>query len=685
MAETISKERLNTLKNEVLMAQKLNTEELEPIIAESLARYTSEYIPSYGKDWDIVLNEVYPIIQNNLPSTFFRNPRAFLKPRNKTYIAKKRNPVSGKMEDTQIDSTKSARTQEHILNYQVVEIKYKKEARKCLLDSLLFPHAVMWHGYKGDFGMTEEQSIDIKDERIFVRRVSPLRFIKDPSVTMSNIDEGKWVGRILDIPLLDLIEDDKLDVEPTIKGFKGFGNKVHNEKSRAIQQQGLDRMSVNSLKGSLIDYADKEWQNSRAAEFVRVYEIYLRPTKKEKRDGKKGWIILLTDAQHKPLRINEWKIKAEGFPAKILQFNELPDAMFGLNDMDTYKSVADQKNVVVNLQLRNAQEHTKTWVGISKAGMEEHDIQRVQEGQNSIIFFDGDIKPSERMFVSSPGGAPSGELYVLDKRIQENLEDKSGVTDLRRGQLRSGEESAASVKLRSAGGGARPAYRQDIVADWLKESFLYLNQLTKQFLPYKDAVRIVGSLDLEWSEAPTKEEIQADIDVELDVISMLPENPEKEIREINTLLALMFQALTVPEIRQKIEQEGKTVNISPLIEQLLLRMRVRNPDVFRNIEPQESQGFVSVQQMREARANVDAALEGRQIQHPPKMDDDHVAKLEVYSSIRQLLEKAGQTSEMLEQLIQMHAALLQEIQKKQPKAGQQVKLQQPKISTMGTL
>jgi hypothetical protein len=37
-----------------------------------------------------------------------------------------------------------------------------------------------------------------------------------------------------------------------------------------------------------------------------------------------------------------------------------------------------------------------------------------------------------------------------------SLEDKSGVTDLKRGFLQSGEESATSVKIRNAGGGARP-------------------------------------------------------------------------------------------------------------------------------------------------------------------------------------------------------------------------------------
>lgn len=680
----IKEERLRALKNEIKMSEELIKQELEPIVSESVARYTGQFVPIFGGDWDIVLNEVYPVIQYNLPSTFFRNPRAFLKPRNKTYITRKRNPVSGSMEEVQGDSTKSARTQEHILNYSIVEMKYKREVRKVLLDALLFPHGVLWHGYKGDWGMTEEQSIDIKNEQVFTKRISPLRFLYDPSVTMSNLDEAKWQARVIDIPYQDLVEDDKLDVDKKLKGFVGFGDRVGLKKERQRQiEQGKDYVPNKSNYKSLIETTDENFQKSKAARFVRCYEIFLRPTKKEKRNNKKGKILLLTEEQHKPLRENDWNIKAEGFPAQILQFNELNDAMFGMADLDTYKNVADHKNVITNIQLRNAQELTKTWVGISKEEADEESIKKIEKGENAIVLFESG-KPSDRMFVASPGGGTSSELYLIDQRIQRNLDEKSGVNDLKKGFLQSGEESAESVRQRVAGGSARPAYRQDIMADFLKASLRYLNQLLRQFMPIKDAVRIIGSLDIEWSEKPTKEEIQAEVDVELDVISMLPENPEKEMRELNTVLMLMIQGLTDPTIRAKIEQEGKTMNLSPLIEQILLRMKIRDPDVFRNIEPQESEGFVSVQQMKQAQANVDAAVSGKQIPFPPQPDDDHRAKITVYVAMQQLLQKMGQVSDRLNQLIQIQAALLQQLQEKEAKPGQSIKLPQPKVQTVGT-
>jgi hypothetical protein len=685
MAEKISKDRLLTLKNEIKMAEMINREELEPIIQESLQRYMGTFVPDFGANWDIMLNEVYPIVQNNLPSIFFRNPRAYLKPRNKTFIAKKRDPVTGKMVETELDSSKSAKTQEDLLNYLISEIGYKKEVRKVLLDALLFPYAVLWHGYKGDFGMTEEQSIYIESERIFVKRISPLRFIKDPSVTMSDLEEARWVGRIIDIPLNDLIEDDKLDIDKTLKGFKGFGERIGTKSSKEMLQnfkEAVDYTSINKYKKPLLDYADNEFKESSGARFVRLYEIFLRPTKKEKREGSKGWIVLLTNEQVKPLRVNEWEIKAEGFPSHILEFNALNDNLFGLSDVETYSDVADQKNAIINLQIRNAQENSKVWVGISKEGTTEEDVEHVRSGDQTIVLFESG-NPRDRMFVASPGGSASSELYLIDQRIQKNLEDKSGVTDLKRGFLQSGEESAASVKIRSAGGGARPAYRQDLMSDFLRTSLHYLNQLNKQFLTFKDAVRIVGSFDLQWSDKPSKDEIQADTDVEIDVISMLPENPEKELIQLNTFLALMIDALNSPAVMQKIGTEGKTFNISPIVEQMLTRARIRDPEIFRSIRPEESQGFVSVEQVREAKDNVMSSVTGKQIKFPPKPNDDHVAKLEIYTAVKNILDLAGQVSDTLNQLIQIHTALLQELQSKEATPERIVKFNKPSIQTVG--
>jgi len=671
------------------MAKKLNEEFLLGQMQEAIQRYTGEFVPLIGQNWDIALNEIYPVIQFNLPSIYFRNPRAFLKPRTKTYVAKVRNPQTGTMEQVFMDSAKSAKTQEAILNYLLPEIRYKKEAQKVLMDALLFKFGILWHGYKGEFGMTDEQSIFIEKEQVWVSRLSPMRFLKDPAVGISELENARWIGRSFDVPLQDLIEDDTLEVDKRIKGKHGYGDRVHNGKVEKALGSTNGNDILRPAMVPLLDITDQKFKDSTRSRFVEVFEIFLRPTPKEKRDGSRGKVLLLTFEQPKPLRKpNSWPYKAEGWPAIPLEFNPVPERQFGLADIDTYKSIADQKNAIVNLQLRNAQENSKVWVAIAKDGLDgEEDLEIIAKGEQTIILFPGESVQG-RMSVASPSGQASGELYLIDQRIQKNLEDKSGVSDLKRGFLQSGEESAASVKIRSAGASVRPAYRQDIMADFLKESYHLLLQYSKQFYTVDEAIRITGSLDTQWIENPTKEEIQADCDVEIDVVSMLPENPEKEIQELQTVLSLMVSGLTDPVIRQQLEMEGKKIELSPIIENLLMRLKIKNPDIFRNIRPEESEGFVSVKELKDARENVKAMVAGAEIPIPPAQGQDHRAKIEAYASIAELANNSpSEESQMiiakLDQLIAIHEQLLEEEMKKEsPRPGSLVKKPAP-MQTLG--
>lgn len=660
----LSKERLTKLFNEIKMAEAYNEEEIQPIVRESVSRYTGKYYPNLGRNWQVLINEFYPIIQFNLPSTFLYTPKAFLKPKHKFYITKRMNPVTGKKEDTQIQSADSARTQEAIINYNLQEMDYKEEVRKVVLDALLFPHAVIWHGYKGDFGMTEEDELFIREEKTFAKHINPLEFLKDPCVGFTEVQKGKWVGRIIDIPLQDLLEDDKLDVDKSrIRGFKGYGTQV-GTKTRQ-DNGGMDRAPLASDYSSLLTKSDKEFQNSAACRFVRCYEIIVKPTKKEKRQGKKGKILLLTHEQSKPLREDDWTVKAEGFPSELLQFNPVPNSMLSLADIDTYKASVDHKNAIYNLQLRNATENSKVWVMVAKENIDGEDaIEKIENGDQTIIMINDD-NVSNKMQLMSPSGMASSELYLIDQRIQKNIENISGVTDLKRGFLQSGEESATSVRIRTAGGAARPAYRQDIMSDFLKKSIHYLLQLEKQFTTVKEAVRIMGTLDLQWSDNPSKEEIQADVDVDIDVISMLPEDPERELRNLQQTLSYFTQAIQSPAVMAKIGQEGKTINLTPLINQILNRMKLKDPDIYRDIKPQEAGGFASMQQLQEAQQNIVSTVAQGQIAIPPKEGDDHRVKLMMYTMIQQLLEASGQQNQALQQLIILQQSEIEKLQAKQ--------------------
>ena len=676
MSKNISKDRLRKVFNEIKIAEKYNKEELRPVIEENIMRYTNKFVPDIGLNWNVIINEFYPIVQSNLPNTFLNTPKVYLKPKNKFFITKERDPVTGGMKSVQKESQKSANSQEAIVNYRIEEMGYKNEVQKSVMDALILTHGVLWHGYKGEFGMTEEDEVFIINGKTFAKHVFPLDFLKDPCVSFSECSTGMWVGRIIDIPFDDLVEDNKIKLDKKSKGFIGYGTKIGTASAMdKIKNGGQDISVLGSMLEPMINICGDDFKNSTQCRYVRCYEVFLRPTRKERREGRPGKILLLSNEQDTPLRESDWTIKAEGFPSQILEFNPVPGRHLSLSDICTYKDSVDQKNAIYNLQLRNATENSKVWVAIATGeGFDgEEDIEKIQQGDQQILMFKSDTV-NGKMTVASPSGMASSELYLIDGRIQRNIENISGVSDLKKGFLQSGEESATSVKVRTAGSSARPAYRQDIMSDFLKASTKYILQLEKQYTTPKDAVRITGTLDTQWSENPSKQDIQADVDVDIDVVSMLPEDPERELRNLNTVLSLFSQAIQSPAMMTKIQQEGKTINISPLIEQVLLRMKIKSPEIFRSIEPKESMGFASIQQLREAEENIMSIMQTGQIKTPPKEDDDHKVKIEIYSVVNKLMQAMGKKVDVLEQLIQIQSSMLEQIMAKEGKAEAPIQL-----------
>jgi hypothetical protein len=100
-----------------------------------------------------------------------------------------------------------------------------------------------------------------------------------------------------------------------------------------------------------------------------------------------------------------------------------------------------------------------------------------------------------------------------------------------------------------------------------------------------------------------------------------------------------------------------------------MRLKLRDPEIFRKIKESEAMGFSSNQQLLIAKDNVKAALTGQPIPHPTQIDDDHRAQLTIYSEIAEILKLAGHVSDQLNQLIAEHQQIEQQVAEKQGAAG----------------
>jgi hypothetical protein len=161
----------------------------------------------------------------------------------------------------------------------------------------------------------------------------------------------------------------------------------------------------------------------------------------------------------------------------------------------------------------------------------------------------------------------------------------------------------------------------------------------------------------------------------MDIYSMLPEDPQQEMQQFKLALQMGIESLANPAVSQKLAQEGYTFEMAPLVEQILHRLKIRNPDVFRRIKPEESQGFAPVAELRAAKDNVNAALQGNpQLPSPPAPGQHHGARMEIYSEIGGILQELGDSPalQIIQQLIQATQALMEEEASKEAKPGMKV-------------
>jgi len=91
------------------------------------------------------------------------------------------------------------------------------------------------------------------------------------------------------------------------------------------------------------------------------------------------------------------------------------------------------------------------------------------------------------------------------------------------------------------------------------------------------------------------------------------------------------------------------------MEQILYRLKIRDPEAFRNIRPEESMGIASVAELKAAEANIMAAMQGQMPPSPPEEGQQHPTRIGAYQSAKQLLAIDGKVNQILEQLIQLQA------------------------------
>lgn len=538
---------------------------------------------------EAVDNMVFSNIRTIMPSINFRNPRIFTKPLKKPY------PTEG---GGMFDTISASVIFEIVLNYYFKELEIKRQVDKCLLDALIGPWGIMQLGYtsiteKVETKNEETREIEIneviKAEMPFAVRISPMDFLVDSSAKDSHLEDAEWIA----FKWVKRLEDVKSN--PRYKNTaKLKANFTVTTKYNTTPTTDND-ISSGSLEG------DDDFKR------VEGWDIWYKRERK---------LITLVKGHNKLLQENPWPIDFDGFPVEILYFNENPDEIFPISDVDIYLVSQDELNRLGAAQLAHVRKvSSRQYVG-KEGAFEDNEIANVTAGVDGAIAWTSGNP--ENTLIPLRDANVSQDLYIAKNQVKQNIREMNGIPAFASGagqKFDTATEPAliaqsSSVKASERTGMLEDFYRHivrklaQILQETMNERSLSLDdaQFTdaQQFAGNKLEKIAVGGNQvlLPWLNV-SKEDIKGEYEFTIEVGSTKPFNQETRKRDVQELHGLL--------------QGNPHVDSLESTKHILEVYEVPDPERFLK-DPQESQ-----QQQQQAQQQ---AIQAEQAKDQPKRDVD---------------------------------------------------------------
>lgn len=559
------------------------------------ARFAAHYWRLYtGEDWpigttptetqQININRVYGNVQTQMPAVFFRDPKIFVKNKQKQIDTGEINRLT--KEPVILDGYKTAQTVQQGVNSLVKEINLKDEVSKCRDDALVTQFGVMYLGYKTEFGIDDEANEFVREEDIFNIRISPFDFLADVELSEFDLSKAGWCGREVRVSISDVKDNpyykNKDDIEKSAE--TGFGELVDSDKEGHKPEP-------------LLDYADEEFKKSDDAKRITLYELWVKPTLKEKLNFKnkfhRGRVIVMAKGHKKFLREDPWPLNIDGFPFELLTYNRVNDRFYPISDISTYEPQLHEKNELRSAQLAQAKIAGNFKVLVDEELFDETKTEKLISGTDALIplKLDGqDIK--SRIMVITPGSV-SGEYYMVDTKVDKDIEEATNLTEIFRGMKPQGRQTATQTQIEDVRGSSKFTNRMGMTAEFYVRIIKKDIQLMKQFYDIRRMQEITGMdvEELSWADAWSIEKIKLEFDLDIDVANMVPTNEAVEREQAMRMLTLVGEAVSNPSIMKAYAMEGYKLSVVEATKEVFKTHNIKNDKILVRLNQQELQAI----------------------------------------------------------------------------------------------
>lgn len=399
--------------------------------------------------------------------------------------------------------------------------------RMVLLDSGIFPHAAVRVGYQFDEDRFSEATPDFP----FVKRVSPRDIFWDLNIADSNPRTGRFMFERVFTTKAQLKENNFKHIDDI--GPIGFESDYFKRKDQGGRLRSVMRQSVDT-----------------DSEIVQIFRL------QDKINRLNIWMSLDGDAPH---FVEEWKLPLTSFDYHVLQFNPVPDQVFGLSDIESYRNQQLELNKIRTFMINHINRAARRWV-VPKGHLTPDEKNELLESSDQMLVeISGD--PNKIMPLSD---APMpADFFRVQQFIEEDIRKLSGVSEYEvAGSIPGGDTTATAAALVTQASKRRSDDMNAIYEKFLSDVARDLVHILQDFVPTDFWIQVADPDKVQAMQQLTeyqgnffkvkKNQIQGDMVVSIDPGSMTEQNDALRIQQFTQVLSLI---MSQPQIIQQVNMD----------------------------------------------------------------------------------------------------------------------------------
>lgn len=488
-------------------------------------------INSEGYNDKTVENMVFSNIRTIMPAINLNNPRIYCKPAKKPYMTKK----------GYFDTIGTSVVWEMLMNYYYRTLRMKREIDKAVNDALIGPWGFVQLGYTLETEKIKDDSLLevhelIKSESVFCVRRSPKDIRFDIEATDHLLADARWTALKWVKPLDDVKRNPK------------YSNTKRLKANSWVKTDNFEKMDTAAYKPDEHNYGD--FGDAAIWERVEGWDIW---------DKKKHRLMTYVKGHDKFLQEADWPLDIDGFPIEIIYFNENPDEVYPISDVEIYLSAQDELNRIHSLQLAHIKSVSQRRYLAQENSVDPEEMRKITHGgDGTVATVRGD--PSTAI-VPLRDATISQDIYIIQNGLKNTIREAAGISSFDKGitqKLDTANESALVGQGTAVLRQERLSTLEKFIVRVVKKASVIIQQtmdthevpldeeqfkMAQQHTPDQLA-SIVGDagekMIMPWLTAD-KKSLHGDYDFEVEVGSTQPVNQDTRKRDAVQLYQIMAQ------------------------------------------------------------------------------------------------------------------------------------------------